>query len=243
MTGRKVVGSGCLLLLVLVLIFLVAVIVTPDKREGAGAVYVVLGLLSAGLAFMSWRFLRPAPKTFYQWDLLRQSFHLQPVPEKGGVQWTMLAFPDTLQVPGHAVLALLVQNCHSTDRTVNIAIHHADSKLQRISHDFPLKGGEAGVYRVPVELPAGLPEGPLLLEFAVEATAGEKGRRVIEAAGIAPRGALHHRQVTLEILPGAPAAPLNEFARNWSGFQPMFRTGQGEPDLEPLRLLEELKGS
>jgi hypothetical protein len=244
MTGRKVLGSGCLLLLGLVLVFLAAIAVTPDKREGVGAVYFVLGLLATLLAYISWRFLRTPPKTFYQWDLLRHSFHLQAVPEKGGVQWTMLAFPDTLQVPGHVVLALLVQNCHNAPRGVKIDLHDADSRVQAVSREFRLQGGEAGVYRIPLQLDGNLREGPLHLEFAVDAaTDGEKGRRVIETPGVAPRVASQFRQVTLEILPGKPPAPLNEFARDWSGFQPMFRTGQGEPDLEPLRLLEELKST
>ena len=243
-TGRKVLGSGCLVMLALVLIFFVALAVTQEKRDGFGAVCFVMGLLSVLLGFMAWRFLRAAPKTAYQWDVLRQSLSISPVPEKNGVQWVMLAFPDSIQTPGHLVLGLLAQNCHSTWRRVRIEFKPPDPRVAPGPQAFILDGGQAGLCRIPLLFPAGLPEGPLLLEFSVDVAMPEgKGIRVIESQGIAPRSALHFKQVTIEILAGTPAATLNEFARSWSGFQAIFGTGQAQPDLEPLRLLEELRST
>jgi hypothetical protein len=243
--GRKVLGYGFLVMLALVLIFFVALAVTPDKREGFGAVCFVLGLLALLLSFMAWRCFKSATKTSFQWDVLKQTLSVSPVPENNGVQWMMLAYPDTIQTPGHLVLALLAQNCYSTGRRVRIEFQSPDPRVAPDSQEFLLEGGHAGIHRIPLLLPGGLAEGPLLLKFSVDPAIPEgKGIRVIETHGIAPRSALHFRQLTIEILPGnAAAAPLNEFARNWAGFQPIFATGQAQPDLEPLRLLEELRST
>lgn len=242
-------GGCCVTLGVLAVAGLVAALGAPHRPaggEGAGAVAFVLGLLAALLAFLAWRLLRSpyGRKTAFQWDLLRQGLNLKTLPEKDGIQWAMLAFPDSIQAPGHLVLAFLVQNCTSAPRIVSLKLAVHNPPVAACDHRFTLSGGQAGVYRIPFLFPSGMSAGPVPVDFTVEAEArAGKGIRVIEVQGVAVRAGPPFRQVVIEVLPGGAGATLNEFARTWSGLQPIFETGWPRPDLGPLRLLEELRPS
>lgn len=246
MNGRRVTG-GCFLALFLCLaIGTVMTIVIPARDDGKWTVAAVLGILALPVGLLSWWWLkRPkAAPTGYQWDLLWQGLNVHPVPEKGGVQWSMLAFPDSLQPPGHVVLAFLAQNCTSMPRMVWLKVTSPDPRIPSRDLPFGLKAGESGLFRVPFLFPAGLPTGPWTMEYAVEVDAPQgTGLRVIRNEGLAPRTALHFHQVTVDLLQGGSARIVNEFAREWSGFQPIFETGKSAPDLEPLRLLAEPRSS
>lgn len=243
--GRKAAGIGCSVVLLLVVALWIAIAVSPRPEGGMGAVHGIFGFLSVLIVVMIWRFFKGGSVSAAAEvpDLLRQTLHLGVLPEKDGLQWTLLSFPDALQAPGHFVVAVLVQNCFDRPRRVRLTLKSSLPGLPGRAEEFPVAGGQAGLFRVPFLLPAGSPPGTLILEALVEGSAPDgKGRRVIRATGVAPRTAPHFRQLSLEILEGAPAEPLNAFAKDWRGFQSIAEPGQPAPNLEPLRLLDELRG-
>ncbi|HXX95014.1 MAG TPA: hypothetical protein VEN81_15415 [Planctomycetota bacterium] len=248
--SRKVAGGCCVVFGVLCLAGLGALWAfqgrSPGDREATVGLSWVLGILAGLLALGAWRFLRPpfGRRTAFQWDLLRQGLSFQALPEKDGLQWSMLVFPDSIQPPGVSVLAFLVQNCTSSSREVRLKLSGLNPPAGEGEHRFILMGGQAGVYRIPLRFHDGMTPGPRPIDFTVEAKALEKkGLRVIEHPGAAVRTLPQARQVTIEILSGTPGAAVNEFAAGWAGFQPIFETGRSAPDLEPLRLLEELRST
>src|SRR5262247_130557 len=48
-------------------------------------------------------FISGAARKRFQADILQNDLHLTSVAEKGGVQWTLLAFPDRIAAPGVVV--------------------------------------------------------------------------------------------------------------------------------------------
>lgn len=175
-------------------------------------------------------------------DVLRGSLGLKKVAENDGVRWALRALPERLAVPGYAVLAVLVQNAHDRPRIARVRL-----RLCPVPRDGPhefrvaLKAGEAGLLRVPVFLPRDLRPGSYLFAVDLSAAAPEgPGVRLLPPAPGRARGA---GNATLLVPEAHSGRPLNVWAYEWGGFQPLYVPRQTRPDLDPVLVLEELRAA
>ena len=181
-------------------------------------------------------------RTRYQPDVLKDRLQAGIVAELNGVQWTLLMFPDRLAGPAVAVVTLLLQNAHDTPRVVTARL--LSNPFQR-GGPAPirqrLEGGEAGVLRIPLLVPPTAPAARHEIQVSVEVRReGKVGARVIRRDGVHPRRLFHGRVADVEVLGAHKGATVNEPVLRWPPFQRIYITGQAEPDLEPVRLLESL---
>lgn len=206
--------------------------------------FVLVGLPTGFATLQLLRYLlSEARRKVPQLDVLRDSLGFEAVAERGGVQWAMVPFPDTTLAPGVVVIAVLLQNAHGRPRRVTLNVRKAPCPVSPSSFRFDLAGGEAGVFRIPAALPAGLSAGThaFMIEVRAEPISGV-GWRVLRRDGASPRAALHFRQAMVEVEGSGPGPSLNAPALASSGFRRIYVTGQAAPDLEPLRPLEALVG-
>ena len=183
-----------------------------------------------------------ASRKRYQRDFLKDTLQIHVVAELGGVQWTLLTFPDRLACPAVAAVTLFLQNAHDTPRVVTAGL--LANPFQRgggKSIRQRLEGGEVGVLRFVLYVPPTAPAARHVIPVSVEVRReGRVGARVIRQDGLHPRRVFNSRRAELEVLGAHKGATVNEPVLRWPPFQRIYITGQAEPDLEPVRLLESL---
>jgi hypothetical protein len=172
-------------------------------------------------------------------DVLREALGAERVAERDGIQWSLRISPERIAVPGYVVVGLLLQNAYDRPRIAAVRLREGPgitegSNPPRVA----LKGGETGLLRIPIFLPADLKPGRRRFSVDVSATAPDgQGERLVDRRGEAGT------EAALEILGRHEGEPINLWAFDWTGFRPIFATGQSRPDLEPLRLLDDLRQS
>jgi hypothetical protein len=213
-----------------------------DKAGKTVALVILLLLASCPVWPLLAYYFSGAWRRRLQPDFLKENLQLSSVAELRGVQWTLLAFPDRLGGPGVVVVALILQNAHGTPRVVTASL--LNNPFQRgggRSIRQTLEGGEVGLLRFPLLVPQAAPPARHELRFSIEVRrAGRVGARVIRRDGLPPRRLIHSRRAEIEVLGGHSGSTSNEAALGWPAFQRIYITGQGAPDLEPVRLLESL---
>ena len=232
-------------LLLVTAIFARSLIVDSGKGDASGTLAGMVLFLVFSLVPtipLSAYYFSGAFRKRYQRDVLGGPLHLTAVAEKGGVQWSLMAFPDRLAAPGVVVVAVFLQNAHSTPRAVSISFRsnpfeRGGLPVQR----HRLLGGEAGVLRIPIRVPGTVPASKYELQVDIESRReGRIGARTIRRDGWAPRRLYHSRVVDIEVLGKHEGLPTNELTLEWTPFQRLFGPGQEFPDLEPIRVLESL---
>ncbi|HTF58196.1 MAG TPA: hypothetical protein VK661_13275 [Planctomycetota bacterium] len=215
----------------------------PSEKSTKIAVLVVIVALTACpvVPLLAYYFSGASRKR-YQRDILKDNLHIQSVAELRGVQWTLLAIPDHLAAPAVAVITLFLQNAHDTPRVVTVGL--LNNPFQRggtQSIRQQLEGGEVGALRFALLVSPSARAARHEIRISIEVRrAGKVGARVIPRDGINPRRLALSRRTEIEVLGGHSGPTLNEAALGWPAFQRIFITGQAEPDLEPVRLLESL---
>ena len=214
---------------------------TRPTGQFVGAVIFFAFALAPGIPLAAY-YVSGAFRRRYQRDILAGTLHIKTVAEKGGVQWSILAFPDRLAAPGVAVVAIFLQNAHSTGRVVAITLRsNPFERGGRPTRRQRLEGGEVGVLRLPLRVPESAPAARHELTFDIEVRReGRIGARVTRRDGLQPRRLHHSRHVEIEVLGRHDGETTNEMTLEWAPFQRLFGPGQALPDLEPIRVLESL---
>ena len=172
-------------------------------------------------------------------DVLREELGAEGAAERGGVQWSLRISPGRISVPGYVVVGILLQNAYDRPRIASVRLREGPGVTEGSAPSrVALKPGETGLLRIPIFLPADLKPGRRRFAADVSATSPEgEGERLVDRRGRADA------EAGLEILGRHEGEPLNLWAFDWTGFRPIFATGQSRPDLEPVRLLDDLQQS
>lgn len=182
-----------------------------------------------------------ASRLVHQFDVLLHSLKVEAVPELKGVQWVLMVSPDPVLVPANVVIALIVQNCHGRPRIVSGTVKGIPGAAP---FKITLLGGEAGVYRIPVLLGPETRPGPVRFRVDLKVRVPEGiGWRVIAREGGPPSRHPEFRDLELDVTGSHPGEALNPFAPRQAGYCRLFITGQPQPDTEPMRLLDDLRGT
>lgn len=213
-----------------------------DNTGIYSTLFIFLAILAWPLGALLTYFFSEGSTRRYQPDFLKEELGVVLVAELRGVQWSLLMFPDRIAAPGVAVATFFLQNAHGSPRVVTVGLQGNPFQVGGgKTHRHQLEGGEVAVLRFPLLVPAGARPARHELLFSVEVRrAGRIGPRVISRDGRHPRRLGYSLRAELEVLGGHAGATVNQPALGWAAYQRLFIPGQGEPDLEPVRLLESL---
>ncbi len=171
-------------------------------------------------------------------DVLGRELRRSDVPETSGVRWELALYPDTLSVPGYAVLTAILQNATDRPRAVTLEIASGSLLSRGVSCTAALKAGEAGILRAPLFIPreTEIGEHTLSARLTVRAPEGEGARLLPETH----RRESGSRTASLHVVSSHSHPPVNLFAFEWQGFSSLYIPPQTAPDLTELRILQEL---
>lgn len=172
-------------------------------------------------------------------DILGTELKRTAIAESSGVRWEVLAYPETLAVPGYVVLTALLQNAYDTVRTVTLEIDPGPLLPHGHSTSVALNGGEAGILRTPLFISRTTPIGSYTLSARLTARMPRgEGKRLLQQQGTRRPSA--PRTASLQIVSAHEGTPVNLFAYDWKGFTSLYIPPETKPDFTELRILQEL---
>jgi hypothetical protein len=245
-SGRLAFGCSFVFSLLLLALGITTFAVASEDEKGrsAGCSFLILAFIFGLVSIPFMRYLRSeSRRRVLQLDVLGETLGFPSAAERDGVQWVSLFFPDAVSAPARVVLGVVLQNAHGKRRRVRVSVRGGPLPPSWPSIPVELRGGETVILRIPILIPASAADGTqtVAVELSADAPEGE-GVRVIRRDGLPPRRSPVGRHVSIEVTGRHGGEPLNPFAKDWSGPVSLHLTGQEKPDLESLRLLEELRG-
>lgn len=171
-------------------------------------------------------------------DILGTELKRSAIAESSGVRWEVLLYPETLSVPGYAVLTTILQNATDAVRTVTLEIAPGPLLPHGHSASVALNGGEAGILRTPLFISRTTPIGHYTLSAILTARMPRgEGKRLLPPPTRPPATP---RTASLHIVSAHESTPVNLFAYDWKGFTSLYIPPERKPDFTELRILQEL---
>lgn len=185
----------------------------------------------AGIALLRY-FLSDGCRRRLHRDILRVHLGMENIAEAGGVQWTSVLYPDEVHPPSFVVLAVFLQNCHDTPRSVDLRLERMSFALVagESRTTVTLEGGETAVLRLVGQMDGSSRSRTCGVRFRVRARRpGKVGCRLIEADGA--RRSAGRDSACVEVHPAADRpAPAYAGLPACAGLATLWRPGQVVPD-------------
>jgi hypothetical protein len=169
-------------------------------------------------------------------DVLEGELKRSSISESFGVRWELALFPESLSVPGYAVLTAIVQNAYDQLRAATLEIPPCPLFPTGHTCSVALNGGEAGILRIPVFVSRATPIGEYALRAQLKARAPRgEGTRLLPPPRRSPA-----QRTSLRVVSTHDGTPVNLFAYDWKGFTSLYIPPDTKADLTELRILQEL---
>ena len=222
--------------------FLMLALALISSDEGRIA-FLVFGILFSliGSPYLFY-FFSDARKRQLQPDMLRDYLNLNALLEINGLQFTVIPFPDEFKVPASMVIAVLLQNAHSTPRLFRLKIKSGSLFGAKVKYEVEVGGGEVGVFNIHSTLPENTKPGTVAIRYKVKVKKCKGiGVRVIEREGM--RYFQHfvsaQHEIFFDILSGKNLQTPPQNAILPRGYTIIYRKDMAEPDLSILQQLEQ----